>query len=89
VETLCHISLICLKKKKKVLTPKLFLINILFLNRYLENADLLETPDNFGRTPLMYCVLSDRLDCAKLLIKMKANLHHVDKAGRSFQSLVG
>ena len=50
---------------------------------YLENTDLLETPDNFGRTPLMYCVLSDRLDCAKLLIKMKANLHHVDKAGRS------
>ena len=50
---------------------------------FLEKPELLESPDNFGRTPLMYCVLSDRLDCAKLLIKMKANLHYVDKAGRS------
>ena len=31
----------------------------------------------------MYCVLSDRLDCAKLLIKMGCKLDQVDKAGRS------
>lgn len=47
------------------------------------HPDLLEAPDNFGRTPLMYCVLADRLDCAKLLLKMKCNLDQVDKAGRS------
>ncbi|CAK8671687.1 uncharacterized protein LOC143465350 isoform X2 [Clavelina lepadiformis] len=45
--------------------------------------DLLEAPDNFGRTPLMYCVLSDRLECAKLLLKLKCKLDQVDKAGRS------
>lgn len=45
--------------------------------------DVLEERDNFGRTPLMYCVLSDRLDCAKLLIKMGCKLDQVDKAGRS------
>ena len=50
---------------------------------YTDNPDLLEAPDNFGRTPLMYCVLSDRLDCAKSLLKMKSDLHQVDKAGRS------
>ena len=49
----------------------------------IEHPELLEVSDNFGRTPLMYCVLSDRIDCAKLMLKMKCNLHQVDKAGRS------
>ncbi|XP_077966605.1 uncharacterized protein LOC120341845 isoform X2 [Styela clava] len=47
------------------------------------NPELLDTADNFGRTPLMYCVLADRLDCAKFLINMGCNLDQVDNAGRS------
>jgi len=47
------------------------------------NREVLEERDNFGRTPLMYCVLSDRLDCAKSLIKMGCQLNSIDKAGRS------
>ena len=31
----------------------------------------------------MYCVLSDRVECAKLLLKMRCKLDQVDKAGRS------
>lgn len=47
------------------------------------NKELLDTADNFGRTPLMYCVLADRLDCAKFLISMGCKLDQVDNAGRS------
>lgn len=47
------------------------------------NKELLDTADHFGRTPLMYCVLADRLDCAKYLINMGCNLDQVDNAGRS------
>ena len=57
--------------------------SVTFAVVFAANKDLLEATDNFGRTPLMYCVLSDRLDCAKLLIKMGCQLDQVDKAGRS------
>lgn len=31
----------------------------------------------------MYCLLADRLDCAKYLIKMGCKLDQVDNAGRT------
>ncbi|XP_023931035.1 inversin-like isoform X1 [Lingula anatina] len=47
------------------------------------NAKDIDTGDQFGRTPLMFCVLADRLDCAELLLKAGAHLDKKDKGGRS------
>uniref|UniRef100_W5MDT9 Inversin n=1 Tax=Lepisosteus oculatus TaxID=7918 RepID=W5MDT9_LEPOC len=44
------------------------------------DPSLRDREDQFGRTPLMYCVLADRLDCAETLLKAGA---HVNKADRS------
>ncbi|XP_078279590.1 inversin isoform X2 [Rhinoraja longicauda] len=47
------------------------------------NPDLKETEDQFGRTPLMYCVLADRLDCAEALLKAGANVNKADRSQRT------
>ena len=39
--------------------------------------------DKFGRSPLMYCVLSDRLECAELIIKAGADVNKKDIGGRT------
>ncbi|XP_043973838.1 inversin isoform X1 [Gambusia affinis] len=39
--------------------------------------------DQFGRTPLMYCVLADRLDCAEVLLKAGASVNKTDHSQRS------
>ena len=39
--------------------------------------------DHFGRTPLIYCILADRLNTAKYLIKSGAQIGCVDNHGRS------
>uniref|UniRef100_A0A8C8DLY6 Inversin n=1 Tax=Oryzias sinensis TaxID=183150 RepID=A0A8C8DLY6_9TELE len=39
--------------------------------------------DQFGRTPLMYCVLADRLDCAEILLKAGASVNKTDHSQRS------
>uniref|UniRef100_A0A4W3KBY6 Inversin n=1 Tax=Callorhinchus milii TaxID=7868 RepID=A0A4W3KBY6_CALMI len=39
--------------------------------------------DQFGRTPLMYCVLADRLDCAEALLKAGANVNKADRGQRT------
>ncbi|XP_030847433.1 inversin-like isoform X1 [Strongylocentrotus purpuratus] len=39
--------------------------------------------DQFGRTPLMFAVLADRLDCAEVLIKKGANVDAKDNGGRT------
>ncbi|XP_054903757.1 inversin isoform X2 [Poeciliopsis prolifica] len=39
--------------------------------------------DQFGRTPLMYCVLADRLDCAEVLLKAGASVNKTDDSQRS------
>ncbi|XP_014851526.1 PREDICTED: inversin isoform X1 [Poecilia mexicana] len=39
--------------------------------------------DQFGRTPLMYCVLADRLDCAEVLLKSGASVNKTDHSQRS------
>ncbi|XP_013860192.1 inversin [Austrofundulus limnaeus] len=39
--------------------------------------------DQFGRTPLMYCVLADRLCCAKILLKAGASVNKTDSSQRT------
>ena len=39
--------------------------------------------DQFGRTPLMYCVLADRLDCAEILLKAGASVNKTDHSQRA------
>uniref|UniRef100_A0A672G3V1 Inversin n=1 Tax=Salarias fasciatus TaxID=181472 RepID=A0A672G3V1_SALFA len=39
--------------------------------------------DQFGRTPLMYCVLADRLDCAEILLKTGASVNKTDHSQRT------
>ena len=39
--------------------------------------------DQFGRTPLMYCVLADRLDCAEILLKAGASVNKADHSQRT------
>ncbi|KAK7501506.1 hypothetical protein BaRGS_00007310 [Batillaria attramentaria] len=43
----------------------------------------LDVGDQFGRSPLMYCVLADRLECAELLLKAGAQVNFRDKGGRT------
>ncbi|XP_041104124.1 inversin isoform X2 [Polyodon spathula] len=44
---------------------------------------LRDAEDQFGRTPLMYCVLADRLDCAESLLKAGANVNKADHSQRT------
>ncbi|KAK3083082.1 hypothetical protein FSP39_013452 [Pinctada imbricata] len=43
----------------------------------------LDIGDQFGRTPLMFCVLADRLDCAELILRAGGNVNSKDKGGRT------
>uniref|UniRef100_A0A9L0T3D4 Inversin n=1 Tax=Equus caballus TaxID=9796 RepID=A0A9L0T3D4_HORSE len=47
------------------------------------NSSLKDKEDQFGRTPLMYCVLADRLDCADALLKAGANVNKTDHSQRT------
>nr|XP_033785539.1 inversin isoform X2 [Geotrypetes seraphini] len=47
------------------------------------NPDLKDKEDQFGRTPLMYCVLADRMDCAETLLKAGANVNKADRSQRT------
>ncbi|XP_041844908.1 inversin isoform X2 [Melanotaenia boesemani] len=44
---------------------------------------LTDHEDQFGRTPLMYCVLADRLDCAEILLKAGALVNKTDHSQRT------
>ncbi|GAA6094781.1 inversin isoform X1 [Tachysurus ichikawai] len=44
---------------------------------------LRDSEDQFGRTPLMYCVLADRLDCAETLLKAGASVNKADRSKRT------
>ncbi|KAF7227253.1 inversin isoform X1 [Nothobranchius furzeri] len=46
-------------------------------------SSLRDHDDQFGRTPLMYCVLADRLDCAEVLLKAGASVNKTDHSQRS------
>ncbi|XP_049752006.1 inversin isoform X3 [Elephas maximus indicus] len=47
------------------------------------NSALKDEEDQFGRTPLMYCVLADRLDCADALLKAGADVNKTDHSQRT------
>ncbi|XP_007948520.1 inversin [Orycteropus afer afer] len=47
------------------------------------NSALKDKADQFGRTPLMYCVLADRLDCADALLKAGADVNKTDHSQRT------
>ena len=47
------------------------------------NINDLDVGDQFGRNPLIYCVLADRLDCAELLVKAGSQVNFRDKGGRT------
>ncbi|XP_058528743.1 inversin isoform X1 [Ochotona princeps] len=47
------------------------------------NPALKDKEDQFGRTPLMYCVLADRLDCADALLKAGADVNKTDHSQRT------
>ncbi|XP_034520093.1 inversin isoform X3 [Ailuropoda melanoleuca] len=47
------------------------------------NSALKDKEDQFGRTPLMYCVLADRLDCADALLKAGADVNKTDHSQRT------
>ncbi|CAM4512398.1 unnamed protein product [Lepidochelys olivacea] len=47
------------------------------------NPELKNKEDQFGRTPLMYCVLADRLDCAEALLKAGVGINKADHSQRT------
>ncbi|XP_018618490.2 inversin isoform X3 [Scleropages formosus] len=47
------------------------------------DPSLRDKEDQFGRTPLMYCVLADRLDCAVILLKAGASVNKADRSKRT------
>lgn len=47
------------------------------------DPSLRDHEDQFGRTPLMYCVLADRLDCAEILLKAGASVNKTDNSQRT------
>uniref|UniRef100_O89019-3 Isoform 3 of Inversin n=1 Tax=Mus musculus TaxID=10090 RepID=O89019-3 len=47
------------------------------------NSALRDKEDRFGRTPLMYCVLADRVDCADALLKAGADVNKTDHSRRT------
>uniref|UniRef100_A0ABM5GQU3 Inversin isoform X1 n=1 Tax=Pogona vitticeps TaxID=103695 RepID=A0ABM5GQU3_9SAUR len=53
------------------------------LKQIAGNPDLKDKEDQFGRTPLMYCVLADRLDCAEALLKTGIDLNKADHNRRT------
>uniref|UniRef100_A0A3P8UNH7 Inversin n=1 Tax=Cynoglossus semilaevis TaxID=244447 RepID=A0A3P8UNH7_CYNSE len=53
------------------------------LLKLITEPSLRDREDQFGRTPLMYCVLADRLDCAEILLKAGASVNKTDQSQRS------
>ncbi|XP_062841390.1 inversin [Trichomycterus rosablanca] len=53
------------------------------LQKLITEPCLRDSEDQFGRTPLMYCVLADRLDCAETLLKAGASVNKADRSKRT------
>uniref|UniRef100_A0A7N6FF38 Inversin n=1 Tax=Anabas testudineus TaxID=64144 RepID=A0A7N6FF38_ANATE len=53
------------------------------LLKLITEPSLRDHEDQFGRTPLMYCVLADRLDCAEILLKAGASVNKTDHSQRT------
>ena len=49
----------------------------------IANSKELDSGDKFGRTPLMYCVLADRIECAEVILKAGADVNKKDVGGRT------
>lgn len=47
------------------------------------NSKDINTCDQFGRTPLIFCVLADRVDCAEILLKAGCKVDQKDETGRT------
>ncbi len=47
------------------------------------NGHNIDAGDKFGRTPLMFCILGDRIECAELLMKAGADINKKDIGGRT------
>ncbi len=56
-------------------------MNVCFVSA--AESRLRDSEDQFGRTPLMYCVLADRLDCAEVLLKAGAAVNKTDHSQRT------
>lgn len=56
--------------------------NIL-LYKFTASGQEIDHGDQFGRTPLMFTILADRLECAELLLRAGANVNCKDKGGRT------
>ena len=56
-----------------------------YISHYIASANTkdIDTGDKFGRTPLMFCVLGDRLECAELLVKAGSDVNKRDIGGRT------
>ncbi|XP_017280620.1 inversin isoform X2 [Kryptolebias marmoratus] len=53
------------------------------LVKLISEPSLKDHEDQFGRTPLMYCVLADRLCCAEVLLKGGASVNKTDHSQRT------
>lgn len=58
-------------------------ITVVVLLTAQTGSGVIDSGDQFGRTPLMFCVLADRLECAELLLKAGAQTNQRDKGGRT------
>ena len=47
------------------------------------NNKEIDTGDQFGRTPLIFCVLADRVECAEILLKAGCKVDKKDETGRT------
>ena len=56
---------------------------MLFLPFFIAHRGDINKGDQFGRSPLMFAVLADRLDCAEVLIKSGAKVNFEDNGGRT------
>ena len=62
-------------------TNHMFYLSVLF--PIPASGQEIDLGDQFGRTPLMFTILADRLECAELLLRAGANVNCKDKGGRT------
>lgn len=66
-----------------VLIRKLKIAIMLRIDKLTASGQEIDHGDQFGRTPLMFTILADRLECAELLLRAGANVNCKDKGGRT------
>jgi len=58
-------------------------MDIYIFDVYPAGVGNIDAGDKNGRTPLMYCILGERLECAELLLKSGADVNKKGTVGRS------